>query len=87
MLLSSGSDESLISIEVVSSVGSILGVVNNPESTLPSTSDAGRPASVSHCFFERAFLEGLLDCPLEVFWMRGGAGASSPKVLQYAARI
>lgn len=82
MLLSSGSDESLDSIEGVSSVGSILGVVSNPESTLPSTSDAGRPASVSHCFLKRAFLEGLLDCPPGLFWMRGGAGASSPKVSQ-----
>lgn len=87
MLLSSGCDESLDSIEGVSSVGSISGTDKSPESTLPSTSDAGGPASVSHCFLERDFLEGLLDCPLRLFWMRGGAGSSRPKDSQYADRI
>lgn len=87
MLLSSISDESLFSIEGGSSVGSILGVDSNPESTLPSMSGAGKPATVSHCFLERDFLDGRLECPLELCWMRGGAGASRPNVSQYAVRI
>ena len=78
MLLSSSmGNELFFSIEGVSSVGSIPGDDSISESSLPSMSDAGKPAPTSHCFF-RWRLFGRLDVPDEVAPILGGAGASKP---------